>query len=451
MNITTDSIYTLIDDHLLQLECDHLLTQCKLGFQAYSNAIVIIDFYDKHGFTDDFHKLIGEETLIDSAHEAIAQFVTWLKEMLRKVIAYVLRVIAAIRKKLNVILRKYAVEQLISFKYDISSIEQKIPSLLNETVDFWCNRPEQIVITERELTEQFNVLKKIVATTISSNAITSIRLYNHAVFIQRAIEAITQPLPDNVDSLSKVISQLNTTDPDSSRRIRGMVELLLRTLHNMQMVEQDKVDLTDNAVALQSCDTLLKLLLLKIKSIHTISGLLGDYLAKIQQAYNGSSIDVHLVIPIDKCFVKRLGLYYGGVFKVDNLIITNRNPNTWPDPMDGSRSPVTGWMYDKCSVPNIWCSYNFLMSSVSRWSWLRGSKEESLIKTIVHECRHLFDIQNKIGGEFEIETGSHEYVDRTYESRARYAADNYKPTSADIAFARTVLQKLDAEVRRQSQ
>lgn len=451
MNNVTDSIYSYIDDHLLQLECDRLLTQCKQGFQAYNNAIVVLDFYDKYGFTDDFHKLIGEETFIDTAREAIVQFVIWLKEMLRKVIAYILQVIAAIRKKLNVVFRKYAEEQLIAFKYDISSIEQKIPSLLSETVDFWCNRPEQIAITERELTEQFNVLKKIVATTISSNATTSIRLHDHAVFIQRVIEATTQPLPDNVGSLSKAISQLNTTDVDSSRRIRDMIELLLRTLRSMQMVEQDRVNLTDSTEAIQSCNTLFNLLLLKIKNIHEISGLLGDYLAKIQQAYNGSSIDIHLVVPIDKSFVKRLGLYYGGVFNVDNLIVTNRNPSTWPDPLDGSKSPVTGWMYDKCAVPNIWCSYNFLTSTISRWSRLRGSKEESLIKTIVHECRHLFDIQNRIGGVFEIETDSHVYADRTYESRARYAADNYKSTPADIAFARMVLQRLDTEVRRQTQ
>lgn len=451
MNNNIDSIYSCIDDHLLQLECDRLLIQCERGFQAYNNATVILDVYNKHGYTDVFHELIGEETLIDTARESIVQFAVWLKEMLRKVIAYVLQVIAAIRKKLSVVFRKYATEHLITFKYDISSIEQKTPSLLNETIDFWCNRPEQIIITERELTEQFDVLKKIVSTTISSNAVTSVRLHDHGVFIQRTIEAITQPLPDNVASLSKAISQLNTTDADSARRIRGMVDLLLRTLRSMQMVEQDRVNLSDSASAIQACDTLFKLLLLKIKNIHGVSALLGDYLAKVQQAYNGSSIDIHLVIPMDKSFVKRLGLYYGGEFNVDNLIVTNRNPNTWPDPMDGSKSPITGWMYDKCAIPNIWCSYNFLISSVSRWSMMRGSKEESLIKTIVHECRHLFDIQNRIGGEFEVETGAHVYADRTYESRARYAADNYKPTPADIAFARMVLQKLDAEVRRQAQ
>ena len=75
MNNVTDSIYSYIDDHLLQLECDRLLTQCKQGFQAYNNAIVVLDFYDKYGFTDDFHKLIGEETFIDTAREAIVQFV----------------------------------------------------------------------------------------------------------------------------------------------------------------------------------------------------------------------------------------------------------------------------------------------------------------------------------------------------------------------------------------
>lgn len=450
MNIDVLDCYDAVHDYI-ELQClDDIIQKQDIAFNAYHNAIVIVKFYEQHGITRDFHDLIGDESLIDNARQVIENFITWLKDTLKKIVAFVLNLITKIKSKIMTILHVDDLDRLIKLGYDISTIEQKLFVILQDPIDFWINRPEQVELTERLLISQSSDLGHLLNTIVRGNAVTATRLKSHAEVICKSIIMLNQHLPDTL-LLTDAVNQLNANDPSITHRVDRLIRSMCETLQHNYMNANDtiKVNTLDEKIIV--CNTLLKLLLLKIKYTSINVSTLEGYLVNLRHAYMCNEIDIHLSFPISHDLCRRLGEYYGGVFKVNQLIVTNRDPRTWPDPITGVKSSITGWMFEDVPIPNIWCNYNFLMSSVSRWSRLRGSKEESLIKTIVHECRHLFDIQNRLGGSFTIETGSHEYMDRTYESRARYAADNYKPTSADIAFARMVLQKLDAEVRRQSQ
>lgn len=450
MNISMLDCYDAVHDYIELQYLDDMIQKQDIVFNAYHNAIVVMRFYEQHGVTSDFHDLIGDESLIDNARQVIENFITWLKNTIRKIVAFVLNLITKIKSKLMTILHVDDLDRLIKLDYDISTIEQKLFVILQDHIDFWINRPEQVELTERLLISQSSDLGRLLNTIVRGNAVTATRLKSHAEVICKSIIMMNQHLPDTM-SLTDTINQLNANDPSISHRVDRLIRSMCETLQHNYMDANDTNKATTLDEKIIVCNTLLKLLLLKIKYTSINVSVLEGYLVNLRHAYMHNEIDIHLSFPISQDLCRRLGEYYGGVFKVNQLIVTNRDPRTWPDPITGIKSPITGWMFEDVPIPNIWCNYNFLMSSIARWSRLRGSKEESLIKTIVHECRHLFDIQNKIGGALKIETGSHEYADRTYESRARYAADNYKPTSADIAFARMVLQKLDAEVRRQSQ
>lgn len=449
MDVIPLDYYDVIQDYISQQELDRLIQRHDDVLRAYQNAVEVLEFYKQRGITKDFLILIGDESLIANAKEAVKNFIDWIKQIIRHMVAFVLNLITKIRLKLIPLLHLEGNDRLIKIRYDISAIEQNLFVLLNDPIDCWINRPEQIEITERLLKEQSTDLTHLLNTTVSGNAITAVRLKAHAEVVCKSLDMVNKYLP-SVTKLTGLADKLNANDPATLQDIDRLISAMYDTIkiNHMKINDVSHADTIDDKLAV--CNTLLKLLLLRIKYTGMNVNTLEGYLINLRRAYMNDEIDVHLsfIIPPDMC--ERLGKYYGGTFKVNCLVVTNRDPRTWPDPISGLRSPISGWMFENAPVPNIWCNYNFLMSSVSRWSRLRGSKEESLIKTIVHECRHLFDIQNGASPEFTREDNVYDYKDRTYESRARYAADHYHPTQADIAFAKKVLYRLNEEVKRQA-
>ena len=74
------------------------------------------------------------------------------------------------------------------------------------------------------------------------------------------------------------------------------------------------------------------------------------------------------------------------------------------------------------------------------------SKEDWFISTIVHECKHLFDYQND---GLRDDNNKVPYPHRVHESSARNAANKYIITNADRAWAKKIIQAVEAEYKRQ--
>ena len=72
------------------------------GLNAYNNCCVVAVYYEKHGYTEHLKELIGEESLIREAIDAVGKFIMWLKEKIidlcKKVQKFILKVINFILK-----------------------------------------------------------------------------------------------------------------------------------------------------------------------------------------------------------------------------------------------------------------------------------------------------------------------------------------------------------------
>lgn len=72
-----------------QYELSCALDELASATEAYHNAHVVVDYYNRYGYTEHFKMLIGEEGIIDTAKEIGAQFVDWLKKKITEIITRV--------------------------------------------------------------------------------------------------------------------------------------------------------------------------------------------------------------------------------------------------------------------------------------------------------------------------------------------------------------------------
>lgn len=162
--------------------------------------------------------------------------------------------------------------------------------------------------------------------------------------------------------------------------------------------------------------------------------------------------------PFDQAMIKRLSDFYGAPIKVTKLIVTNMSPTTWNI---ATETPgLMGWCYpgngSGVSFPTeLWVSARFMTSWIARFSGAflndnRINKYDAFIGTVVHECKHLWDMQ--YGKEFDVmQEGDSFFKYRRYqhERRAQEAATKFEITDRDRAWAKKIIDQVEAEIKRQ--
>ena len=183
-------------------------------------------------------------------------------------------------------------------------------------------------------------------------------------------------------------------------------------------------------------------------------------LKELHAAYNAGEVSIHMEFPFDQAMIKRLSDFYGAPLKVTKLIVTNVSPATWNI---ATETPgLMGWCYpgngSGVSFPTeLWVNVRFIMSWIARFSAAflndnRVNKYDAFIGTVVHECKHLWDMQ--YGEEFDvIRRGDSFFKYRRYkhERRAQEAATKFEITDQDRAWAKKILDQVEAEIKRQRQ
>ena len=182
--------------------------------------------------------------------------------------------------------------------------------------------------------------------------------------------------------------------------------------------------------------------------------MLADYLKNLHLIYSGSKVHIHMTFPFDSGMRTRLESYFGGALNLGSVIVTNVSPSAWVSPVDGTISTVGGWCYTDHSLNgyNLWINATYMLSWIARWTYAfvsnyNTSKEDWFVHTVVHECKHLWDSQHDLP--FDSNKNGVAYPDRVQESRARNAANRYPITNADRAWAKKIIQAVEAEYKRQ--
>ena len=181
-------------------------------------------------------------------------------------------------------------------------------------------------------------------------------------------------------------------------------------------------------------------------------------LKELHAAYNAGEVSIHMEFPFDQAMIKRLSDFYGAPLKVTKLIVTNVSPLTWN--LATETPGLMGWCYagNGSGVPfptELWINVRFILSWVARFSAAflndnRVNKYDAFIGTVVHECKHLWDMQ--YGEEFDVvRRGDSFFKYRRYkhERRAQEAATKFEITDQDRVWAKKILDQVEAEIKKQ--
>ena len=460
--IVQDELESLFDYYdycsLLQEHTD-LLSEFNKGMVACQNALVLKEVVSTYGETDAIVALIGQEGLLETAKNAIMTFVTWLKNMMKKFLSWIVRIVDAIYRRLKGIFGFQNGATEIEWDVDIVKLDGFVKNKLSHTV---LNIPADVTADDVKdhFKKKIDELTNIIQTKQSKHtAYTLSRLKEHAELINDRIEIVVDDIEAGSVCINQLISQISKFEGKeiSEQEFNGLKKTVADALTKLANVFStnifDKIEWYNANVS--DLKNATEVVMEFIRQHARINSVLLGYLQELQKACTKAKAQIHLEFSFDPGFLNRVSEFFGGKLSASKIIVTNTAPDTWGDPITGKISGVGGWMHGRIHPVVLMINANYLLSMWHRWmhvghsagkSSYYTSKEDWLISTIVHECKHLFDYQNK--GVID-DNSKVEYTHRAHESSARNAANKYEITNADRSWAKKIIDAVEAEVKKQ--
>lgn len=459
MNLDLESLVDCYEyNHLVDMY-DTLILEFKQGMIAYQNALVLKDVASQYGDTEALISLIGNEGLLDTAKEAITRFVTWLRNMMKKFLSWLLRIADTIRRRLSKMLGFSNINAEIEWDVNILELEKFITAEVEHTA-INISRDDTPDDIKDYYQQKISKLTGIInASSNKHTAYTLARLHKHANQISTCINNTVDDIETGSACIEKLMSKLKAfeghtlTDQELASLQNTVRDTLQHLVDSFCPKLINKIELNTFSI-----DNTKKLLLVILEVIHQrvrINSILLSYLQELQKVCTKAKAQIHMEFPFDQDFLKRVGDFFGGKLFATKLIISNLPPDTWNDPINGKMSGVGGWMIGGAYPVTLVLNANYLLSIWQRWMYvgLGGkssfytSKEDWFISTIVHECKHLFDYQNDGPRD---DNNKVPYPHRAHESSARNAVNKYVITNADRAWAKKIIQAVEAEYKKQA-
>ena len=470
-----------LDQDIMSLE--RLSMEVGSALLAIHNATVVEQYQNKYGYTEHFKMLIGEEGLFDSAKEVLRNIITWLKKKLLQLASIIFNIVSSIVNILTSMVWQvlhigkmfnskspydiakvdscftntyYSIFRLYGLEIDISQISTigEFTSALNKQLDEQYERFEE-GITESKVETSYPRIKfaeyaQGLEHEINNKYVTMLNTMG------KVIDTLQKSLNEN-DDFNRIREKIG----DFVRRFPGaqwLLESVAKTKMYKDVQEPSKEGFTAmvrmQASVCISCATAYSQFFTKCirKGV--------SILKELHAAYNAGEVSIHMEFPFDQAMIKRLSDFYGAPLKVTKLIVTNVSPLTWNV---ATETPgLMGWCYAGNGSGNsfpteLWINVRFMLSWVARFSGAflndnRINKYDAFIGVVVHECKHLWDIQ--YGEEFDVvRRGDSFFKYRRYkhERRAQEAATKFEITDQDRAWAKKILDQVEAEIKKQKQ
>lgn len=482
---------TFFEDYLYQLhlnnldrnlmELDRLSMEVTNGLLAIHNATVVEQYQDKYGYTEHFQMLIGEEGLFDSAKEVLSNIISWLKKKLIQLASLIFNIVNGIVDiltsmvwmivhvgKMNATKSPYKipdVEEFFRIVYDMATKENRLGNDLSQ------------VTTIGELASVLNdflndVYKKLDTGIATCKVETSYPRVDFCKYAQKLEYIINNSYVTMLNTMGKMIDTLQKSlnENDDLTRTRDKIADFIRRFPGARklLVDTNKTKIYDHV---NVSDTSSFIAVLRIQASACIAFATSysqffnrcirkgiSVLKELHAAYNKGEVSIHMEFPFDQQMIKKLSDFYGAPIKVTKLIVTNMSPTTWNI---ATETPgLMGWCYpgngSGVSFPTeLWVSARFMTSWIARFSGAflndnRINKYDAFIGTVVHECKHLWDMQ--YGKEFDvIREGDSFFKYRRYkhERRAQEAATKFEITDQDRAWAKKIIDQVEAEIKKQ--
>ena len=468
-----------LDRNLMEME--RLSVEVANGLMAIHNATVVEQYQDKYGYTEHFKLLIGEEGIFASAKDVLGSIISWLKKKLIQLASLIFNIVNGIVDiltsmvwaivhvgKMNATKSPYKipdVEEFFRIVYDMATKENRLGNDLSQVTTIG----ELASVLNDFLNEAYKKLDTGIATCKIETSYPRVDFCKYAqkleYIINNSYVTMLNTMGKMIDTLQKSLNEnddLTRTREkiaDFIRRFPGARSLLLDT-NKTKIYEHVNVSDESSFIAV-----------LRIQASACIAFATSysqffnrcirkgvSILKELHSAYNKGEVSIHMEFPFDQAMIKRLSDFYGAPIKVTKLIVTNMSPTTWNI---ATETPgLMGWCYpgngSGVSFPTeLWVSARFMTSWIARFSGAflndnRINKYDAFIGTVVHECKHLWDMQ--YGKEFDVvREGDSFFKYRKYqhERRAQEAATKFEITDRDRAWAKKIIDQVEAEIKKQ--
>lgn len=289
--------------------------------------------------------------------------------------------------------------------------------------------------------------------------------YNRSEFKKRSTEfetLLNNAYTTEVDTLAHCIESFSKglNENITSKQYISLRETLMTRLvyvHNIFIKYSLKYDGTSENVEVSLLKRDLRLIVgicTSFSEFYSKSLRKGvSILKELHDAYNKGQASIHIEVPVDQSMVTRLSEYFGDPIKVTKVVFTSMAPSTWNRGV-GNRETLVGWCYPGALGPGrsfpteLWINTRVLFSWTSRFetAWLAGgsvSLYDYFLKVFIHECKHLCDIQN--GRDLNTKIPD---LFSPHERRARKAAARFEIKDSDRAWARKVIDQVEAEIKK---
>lgn len=440
------------------------LDSFQQGLIAYENCKVVSDYYQKYGYTEHLRVLIGDESLISNIIEAGSKFIEWLKKKITNIIQAIKRFLLKILNKVLVFFGFKPIES-DNNRVQMHASWAKISKEFKGTEI--ANGHERVAIPYlvSDISEQFtpgriiDVASKHVPEVGDPESIHTYSDEIHVV-VDKML-AVLQKQKDGAGvagpryQFKKVLSDVFNTIDIYITNLNEWTDSLAKfeaTVHE-GMDPSDIVKLLEKSTVISYIvpdNTTLQTLVCDVMQInnmfisahatvvqHAIPALLD-----IADCFSIGKRNVHIVEPIDSDFKRRMEGLFGHSFKLDKMIITNKDPRAWI--LNTDKNNASGWCIvgeNTVGARTIYINYNYILHYIKQARGQLTTVAKHVLKTIVHESRHIFDAQT--GRKFD--DFSIEWEDRQQEQRAIHASNIFIITDHDIRWIEGILRRIKTD------
>lgn len=448
----------LFEYELLKRELDTF----EQGLVTYENCRIISDYYQKYGYTEHLRVLIGDEGLITTIIEAGSKFIEWLKKKLDNIIQAIKRFLLKILNKVLVFFGFKPIESDNQAQMHASWVKvskefqgctvldgndrMSIPYRVNDIHDHFQQNSVVRILNSRSpvIGDDYSINVYHDKVRIAVDAMISVLQKRSdgagssgtrhgfkkvLVDIFRAIDVYIIKINEWSDQLTEVKHKISEEMDDNT--IRSLICELNVNYHMQNNVP------TETLVR-----DVMRLAAICISSHSTVVQHAIPVLLDIVDLFAIGKNNVHIEEPIDGDFKRRLEGLFGREFKLDKMIITNKDPRSWI--LNTDKETSRGWCVvgeNVTGVRTIYINYNYILHYIKQTHGQLTVVAKHVLKTMVHESRHVFDGQT--GRKFDDFTI--EWENRQQEQRSIRASNIFIITDHDIRWIEDVLRRIKTD------
>lgn len=468
--------YDVNQQNMLIAKIDDKFDELKTGLIAYENAIGIQCYIDEHGVTDELKTLVGNEGFLESIGNALKSVGKFILNLLKAILGYIVTFLYGIGVALTFPIGLAKLHMKTTVSYKLNEIDKKADEITKispdqllkktEVLDVSDSTIEQIVAEFKQKCDEYlETFAELVKegqnvqynTTYGEIKKISENVYMVNVFAKHQLENLQHNL-DKYKSMNE-----NQFDIKELAKLKDAFDRL-----GFKHQKWDKFDIDfgrtvdDPGKNDGSLSQLIKVVRIQVQFMKVyvsfvtrISTTAVSFVKVMHSIFTkgASAIEEEFEFPRD--INKHLSDFYGGTVDIKKLVITNLHPEEWP--LLGNPNILGGW----CMAQNqqhdttIYVTYSSFMKLFRRIMFGMGwslkdhhgrsmTAADALIRTIVHEAKHLYDQQS--GRDMTppegYDTDKNIYKNTPFEKDAREAQRNYEPTPSDIAWANKVIARV---------